>query len=117
MELLIISHALNIISAGSIGILLVMRHPSVEKNFGWDSPARQMFASIYLTIMLVSLFSLLFRPFIVDVSIILFPIQIAYTLLSLFTVRSKRNPIIWINILLSVIHGFSFTSIFVDIFK
>ena len=110
--LLIFSHALNIVLAGSLGILLLTKHPKLEKNFGWDSPARQMFASIYLTIMLASLFALFFRGFIVDVALILFPIQIVYAVLCLFTVSQKKNPMIWINLGLSIILSVTFLSFF-----
>lgn len=111
-NLLLISHGVNIVFAGSLGILLLAKHPSMEKNFGWDSPARQMFASIYLTITLASLFAVLFRTFIADVALILFPIQILYALLCIFTVHEKKNPMIWIDIGLSILFGFTFLSLF-----
>lgn len=111
-NLLLISHGVNIVLAGSIGILLLAKHPSMEKNFGWDSPARQMFASIYLTITLASLFAVLFRTFIADVALILFPVQILYAVLCIFTVHEKRNPVIWISVAFSILHGFTFISLF-----
>lgn len=113
-QLLIASHGVNVVLAGSLSLLLLMQHPSMEKNFGWDSPARQMFASIYLTIALLSIGTLLFRTFIADVALILFPIQIIYAFLCLFTVREKKNPIIWINLLLAILHSVSFASMFTN---
>jgi hypothetical protein len=111
-KLLLISHGINIVFAGSLGILLLIKHPSLEKNFGWDSPSRQMFASIYLTIMIASLFAVVFRTFIADVALILFPIQIVYSVLSILTVGQKRNPMIWINLILSFLFAFTFISLF-----
>jgi hypothetical protein len=113
---LIVSHALNIVLAGSVGIFLLIQHPSMEKNFGWDSPARQMFASIYITITLVSITALLFRTLIDEIAFVLFPIQIVYAILCLFTVRSKRNPMLWLNFLLALVLGLAFTSMFIEIF-
>ncbi len=110
--LLLVSHGVNIVFAGSLGILLLVKHPSLEKNFGWDSPSRQMFASIYLTITIASLTAVLFRTFLADIALILFPIQIVYALLCIFTVQQKRNPMIWIHLALSVLFGFTFFSLF-----
>lgn len=111
-KLLLISHGVNIVFAGSLGILLLTKHPSLEKNFGWDSPSRQMFASIYLTITIASFVAVLFRAFIADIALILFPIQIIYAILCIFTVQQKKNPMIWINIILSILFGFTFFSLF-----
>jgi len=112
MELLIASHAINIVFVGSISILLLSAHPTMEKNFGWDSPARQMFASVYLTITLTSLFALLFRSFMEDISFVLFPLQILHVFLCLITVQSKRNWILWMNILFALFQILALVSIF-----
>ncbi len=114
--LLIASHGINIVFAGSVGLFLLMQHPSMEKNFGWDSPARQMFASIYITMTLVSITALVFRNLIDEISFVLFPLQIIYAILCLFTVRSKRNPILWMNFLLALVYGVSLSSMFIEIF-
>ncbi|MEM6515963.1 MAG: hypothetical protein AAF688_07250 [Bacteroidota bacterium] len=93
---------LNIIILAFVCLGLITDSKRVQKTAGIFTPARGVLLAIYLTIALASL-ALLFIPnnnFIFSLLIL----QIVYKIMTPFTVRTLKNPIVISNLFIAVFH-------------
>jgi hypothetical protein len=105
MKIIYLSHTVNILVAGMMGTLLFINSSSpIIEVFGGTTPARQILSCIYLAIATMSTIALVHRSQLIKIAIVLFPVQIVYKLLTLIAVTDKLNPIIWSNLIISILH-------------
>jgi hypothetical protein len=100
-----VSHVVNIVVAGVIGLLILGGSPRMTRVYGEDSPARRILACLYLAIAAASAYALLDAERLIAIAVVLFPVQIVYKLLTLVVVRDRRNPVLWWNLAISVLHA------------
>ena len=101
--LITLAYIINILVAGGFGILLLMNSSlRIRKVFGEDTAARQILGSVYISIAFFSFIGLTVEVYFFKIASVLFPIQIFYKVLSLFTVRDKSNPVPYSNFVISV---------------
>ena len=111
MSIVAISHVVNVLVAGIIGLAILGGSPRMTSVYGEDSPARRILACLYLAIAAASVYALLDPERLIAVAVVLFPIQIVYKLLTLVAVRDRRNPVPWWNLAISVLHTVSLGTI------
>jgi hypothetical protein len=105
MAIIYISFFINIAVAGFWGIVLFRnRLPKLSAVFGSDSPGIRILASLYLAIAIVSIFAILSPVYIVSIACVLFPLQIIYKILSVFSVKDIRNPVVISNLGIAFFH-------------
>jgi hypothetical protein len=107
-----ISYFINIIVAGSMALLLMTNHRKMNAVFGDVTPARQILSSIYCAIAVTSMITLIMPQHTIAIALVLFPFQIFYKITTLLTVSSKRNPVIWWNLVIAFIHTVSLYTIY-----
>ena len=113
MTLIVLSHIVNIAVAGFIGTLLFFNSSErIIRVYGENTPARQILACVYLAIAVMSLFALLYSEFMVSIAWVFFPMQIIYKLLTLISVKDKKNPVPWSNLAINLLHVFSLYSVY-----
>ena len=93
---------LNIIVLIPVCFTLIMNFDEMQKTAGIFTPARGVLLAIYLTILLASAFLLFFMD--LKLAFALFLMQIVYKLISPFTVKTIKNPIVICNILIAGFH-------------
>ena len=113
MIIITISHVINVLVAGLMALLLIIDERHMEKVFGKNTPARQILSSLYMAIAVASLVALVAPQYSIGIALVLFPIQIFYKLSTLITVSSKKNPVIWWNLVISIVHAVSLYSILI----
>ncbi len=111
MYIVTISHIINVLVAGTMATLLIINVRHMAKVFGEVTPARQILSSLYLAIATASLVALIAPQFSILIALVLFPIQIFYKLSTLITVSNKSNPVIWWNLVISIVHAVSLYTI------
>lgn len=72
------------------------------KTMGEFSPSRGILLAIYTTILLASILLIFFAD--VKLAFALFFMQIVYKLLSPFTVKTFKNPVVISNIFIAIFH-------------
>ncbi len=112
MFIITISHIINVLVAGTMALLLMIDEPHMKKVFGESNPARQILSSLYMSIAVASLVALIYPQFSITIALVLFPLQILYKLSTLITVSSKNNPVIWWNLVISIVHVMSLYTIY-----
>jgi hypothetical protein len=112
MLIVTLSHLVNVLVAGSIGILLLLNLPSMTAVYGEATPARSILASIYLAIATTSIVALIFPAYSLAIAKVLFPLQILYKLSTIITVGSIVHPVVASNVLISILHAVSLFMIF-----
>ncbi len=112
MLLVTLSHIVNVLVAGGIGMLLLLNLPSITAVYGEATPARSILTSVYLAIAVVSLFALIFPSYSIAIAKVLFPLQILYKLSTIITVGSIIHPVVVSNVLISILHAVSLFMIF-----
>ncbi len=105
MSLIIVSHVVNVLVAGLMGILILLNNPSITAVYGEAAPARSILASIYLAIAVTSLFALIFPMYSIAIAKVLFPLQIIYKLSTVLTVGTITHPVVASNVLISLLHA------------
>jgi hypothetical protein len=103
--LLLISHGINVLIAGTVGILLFADHDRFKEIYGKETVARRILSCVYLSIALTSAYALAFSEQMLSIALVLFPLQIVYKLLTYFVIEDKKNPVLWFNLGISLIHG------------
>ena len=93
---------LNIIVLIPVCIALLLNYKHMEFAAGIFTPARGILLAIYLTILMASTALLFFTD--LKLAFGLFVMQIIYKVLSPFTVKSIKNPIVICNVLIAVFH-------------
>ncbi len=97
-----IAYIINILVAGTLGFLLFFNIGNrMIKVYGEDTSARQILACLYLSIAIFSIIALVHQGYFFKIAIILFPMQIVYKLLTLISVKDKRNPVPYANLAIS----------------
>ena len=114
METMIyISLVLNILVLIPIVALMAMKSPIVDETWGGFTPARGILMSIYLSILVVSVF-LLFTPAPAFVAALLL-VQVVYKLTTPFTVGKLSHPVVISNLVISAVHIATLANIYVTV--
>lgn len=93
----------NILVLVPVCLTLLFNVKNMEEVAGPFTPARGILLAIYMAILLGSI-ALLFRPRIEYVTALL-TLQIVYKVLTPFTVKTIRNPIVISNLIIAAIHS------------
>ena len=108
MSIVYISLLVNIIVAGFWGsVLFCESYPRLSRPFGPDSPGLRILSSLYTAIAFVSLFAVIENQYLIQIVMVLFPLQIFYKLLSVVAVRDIKNPVVISNIVIALLHSVS----------
>ncbi len=93
---------LNIIVLIPVSLALIVDFEKMQKVAGIFTPARGILLAMYLTILIASVLLLFF----VDSKLVfaLLILQIVYKILSPFTVKTMKNPIVISNLLIAAFH-------------
>jgi hypothetical protein len=114
METMIyVSLAINILVLIPIVVLMAMKSPIVDKTWGVFTPARGILMSIYLSILVVSVF-LLFNPAPAFVAALLL-VQVVYKLTTPFTVGKLSHPVVISNLVISAVHIVTLANIYATV--
>ena len=105
-----LSLGLNILVLIPIVVLMAINSPFVDEAWGEFTAARGILMSIYLSILVVSVF-LVFRPVPSFVAALLI-VQVVYKLTTPFTVGTFLNPVVISNLAISVLHIATLATIF-----
>jgi hypothetical protein len=105
-----LSLGLNILVLIPIVVLMAINSPFVDEAWGEFTAARGILMSIYLSILVVSVF-LVFRPAPSFVAALLI-VQVVYKLTTPFTVGTFLNPVAISNLAISVLHIATLATIF-----
>ena len=105
-----LSLGLNILVLIPIVVLMAINSPFVDEAWGEFNAARGILMSIYLSILVVSVF-LVFRPVPSFVAALLI-VQVVYKLTTPFTVGTFLNPVVISNLAISVLHIATLATIF-----
>jgi len=105
-----LSLGLNILVLLPIVVLMAINSPFVDQAWGEFTAARGILMSIYLSILVVSVF-LVFRPVPSFVAALLI-VQVVYKLTTPFTVGTFLNPVVISNLAISVLHIATLATIF-----
>ena len=114
METLIyVSLSLNICVLIPIVILMAIKSPIVDQNWGGFTSARGILMSIYLSILVVSVL-LLFKPAPAFVAALLL-VQVVYKITTPFTVGKFSHPVVISNLVISAAHIATLANIYVTV--
>jgi hypothetical protein len=105
-----LSLGLNILVLIPIVVLMAINSPFVDEAWGEFTAARGILMSIYLSILVVSVF-LVFKPVPSFVAALLI-VQVVYKLTTPFTVGTVSNPIVISNLAISIFHMATLATIF-----
>ena len=105
-----LSLGLNILVLIPIVVLMAINSPFVDEAWGEFTAARGILMSIYLSILVVSVF-LVFRPAPSFVAALLI-VQVVYKLTTPLTVGTFLNPVVISNLAISVLHIATLATIF-----
>ena len=108
-----VSLVLNILVLIPIVALMAMKSPIVDETWGGFTPARGILMSIYLSILVVSVF-LLFNPAPAFVAALLL-VQVVYKLTTPFTVGKLSHPVVISNLVISAVHIATLANIYVTV--
>jgi hypothetical protein len=100
-----LSLGLNILVLIPVCLGIVMKTNWVMESYGIESPAQGILLSIYLAILIFSIFLLI--KFEAKMVLALLSVQIVYKVLSPFMVGTITNPVIISNLLIALFHSFS----------
>ena len=100
--MLLVSLILNILVLIPICYLMLTNNFRMVKTLGEFNPARGILLAIYATILLGSIYLLIFPD--TKFAIALFIVQIGYKLLTPFTVKTIKHPFVISNILIAIVH-------------
>jgi len=112
MTIILFSHIINVLVAGSVAFLLFKNSPRITRVYGESTPARAILSSIYFSIAVASAVALIFPPLSITIAMVLFPLQIVYKLSTIITVKHATHPVVLSNIIISVVHALSLITIF-----
>ena len=108
-----ISLAINIVVLVPIVVLMAIKSPLVDTAWGPLTEARAILWSIYIAILVVSIF-LAFMPLVSFVAAVL-AVQVIYKLTTPFTVGSIRNPVVISNLVIATVHAVTLVSIYSEV--
>lgn len=93
---------INIVVLIPVCYFILTNNFRMVKTMGEFTPARGILLAIYTTILLASILLLFFAD--AKLAFALFFMQIVYKLLSPFTVKNFKNPVIISNIFIAIFH-------------
>lgn len=96
------SLTMNILVLIPVCLTLLLNFEKMNVAAGIFTPARGILLAIYISILFASCFLLFFMD--VKLAFALFSIQIVYKVLTPFTVKSIKNPIVISNLVIAVFH-------------
>ena len=102
MDMVTTSLILNILVLIPVCLTLLFNVEKMQDVAGVFTPARGILLAIYVSILLASSFLLFFMD--VKLAFALFSIQIVYKVLTPFTVKSIKNPIVISNLVIAAFH-------------
>ena len=102
MAMVTASLLLNILVLMPVCIALLVNYKHMEFAAGSFTPARGILLAIYLTILTASAALLFFTD--LKLAFGLFVMQIMYKVLSPFTVKTIKNPIVICNLVIAAFH-------------
>lgn len=108
-----LSLLLNIFVLAPVCASLFAKSNWIIDSFGEESPARGILLSIYLSILIFSIFLLL--NFDLKLVLALLCIQIIYKIISAFMVENLANPVIISNIIIALFHSVSVWKVILSI--
>jgi hypothetical protein len=112
----VISLLINIIILIPVCIIILYFEDTASFAYGVNTPSRQILLSMYLSILVFSIFLLVNRIYYGksnNVSIIsLLTVQIIYKILSVGLVTAPNNPVKWANLIVAIIHMFTVYTMF-----
>lgn len=100
--MIIASLILNIIVLIPVCYFMLTNNYKMETTMGEFTPARGILLALYTTILLSSILLLFFLD--TKIAFGLFFMQIVYKLLSPFTVKSIKHPVVISNIFIAIFH-------------
>jgi hypothetical protein len=100
--MLLVSLTLNILVLIPICYLMLTNNFRMVETLGEFNPARGILLAIYATILLGSIYLLIFPD--TKFAIAPFIVQIGYKLLTPFTVKTIKHPFVISNILIAIVH-------------
>jgi hypothetical protein len=103
-----ISHAANVLILIAVCAALFRGDAGMDGAFGPDTPARRILACVYFAILVTSLYALIRAGFgaphiAVQIAMVLFPLQIAYKLLTAIAV-GLDNSVVVANLAVVALH-------------
>lgn len=101
-KMITLSLMLNILVLIPVCFGIISGNSTMLVAFGLQQPSLQILLSVYLTILLASIY-LLIKPNISFI-VMLLAMQVVYKMLTLFFVGSIKNPVVISNLVISVIH-------------
>jgi len=118
MVLLGLSHSVNVIIVTVIPVLIARDAPAMTACYGPDSDARRILACLYATIAIASALALVGQAsgntaLSIAIASVLFPIQIAYKLMTLAAV-GWHNPVVKSNLAIAMLHTATFAVLWQD---
>lgn len=111
MSLILISHIVNVIVAGTMCVLLITNNARMTPVYGEPTPARSILASLHGSIAALSLFAIIFPIYSIIIALVLFPLQILYKLSTPITVGRAGHPVVVSNIAISILHLLSLATL------
>ncbi len=93
---------INIVVLIPVCYFILTNNFRMVKTMGEFTPARGILLAIYTTILLASILLIFFTD--VKLAFALFFMQIVYKLLSPFTVKTLKNPVVISNIFIAIFH-------------
>ena len=108
--MIILSLALNILVLVPVTYGLATDAPGMQHSYGAASPARAILLALYLAILAASVV-FLFRPIVPAVAALL-AVQIAYKVMTPFTVGTWENPVVLSNLAIAAVHLITLLSIY-----
>ena len=112
-NMIYISLGLNVLVLIPIVVLMARKSPIVDQTWGNFTAARGILMSIYLSILVVSVF-LLFTPAPAFVAALLL-VQVVYKLTTPFTVGKLSHPVVISNLVISAVHIATLANIYVTV--
>jgi hypothetical protein len=97
-----VSLLLNIVVLIPVCLMLIRNNPQFTAIYGGSTPARQILMSIYIAILVLSIFLLVVPN--KSMALSLFLVQIIYKLLTAWTVKDIKNPVVQSNLFIAVVH-------------
>ena len=101
--MIVLSLALNILVLVPVTYGMATDAPGMQQAYGAASPARGILLALYLAILAASVV-LLFKPIVPAVAALL-AVQIAYKVMTPFTVGSWENPVVLSNLGIAAFHA------------
>ena len=110
MPLVMLSHLVNVMVAGTVALLIRRGGAAADRAFGPGTDARRILACLYGAIAAASGVAIAAQPLDPDlpvrIALVLFPLQILYKLAT-WPAVGWRSPVVRANLAISALHALS----------